>query len=334
MKIKTVLYMIIALNIFYGCGRGENISVKVIYDTDIGNDIDDVLALQILLNLHKSSTIDLLGITISKSNPYTIGFVDGYCRYNGINDLPIGFVYEGPNSNDGKYLKQVLDTIINGKSIISPKITIKNYVLDAWELQRKLLSNSEDNSVIMISVGPLTNLRRLIESSGDQYSPLNGIELINKKVKFLSLMGGNYSGKGDIIEWNIMQDIESSIIVFNEWPSRIVASGFEIGKMILYPHESILDDFSDEETNPLCISYKLFDKMPYDRPVWDLTSVLYAVEPEENYFSLSPPGTIYINSEGDSHFIANKEGRHQHLKLDSMNTDRILERLVETVTLN
>lgn len=58
------------------------IPVPVIFDTDVGNDIDDVLAMQMLFNYEKAGTIDLLGITISKSNPYSIEYIDGYCRLN------------------------------------------------------------------------------------------------------------------------------------------------------------------------------------------------------------------------------------------------------------
>ena len=52
------------------------IPVPVIFDTDVGNDIDDVLAMQMLFNYENAGTIDLLGITISKSNPYSIEY---YC---------------------------------------------------------------------------------------------------------------------------------------------------------------------------------------------------------------------------------------------------------------
>ena len=49
---------------------------NVILDTDIGNDIDFVLALSILYNYHKEKRINLIGITINKANRKTIPFVD------------------------------------------------------------------------------------------------------------------------------------------------------------------------------------------------------------------------------------------------------------------
>lgn len=312
--------------------KDENNQVKVIFDTDIGNDIDDVLALQMLINYQKSNLIDLLGVTISKSNPYAIEYVDGFSRYNQIDNMSIGFIYEGPNTENGKYLKQTLDTVINNVSILNPKVTERNFLPDAWELQRKLLSQQEDSSVIMIAVGPLTNLRRLLESGGDHNSELNGIDLVAKKVRLLSVMGGEFSDSIDFTEWNIAQDIESANIVFEYWPTKIVASGWEIGNKLLYPHKSIQDDFEDSERHPLCVSYKIYDKMPYDRPTWDLTSVLYAVEPNRMFFNLSTHGKIFINAEGRSEFFELEDGKHQFLKIDDENIEKTLAVLVERVT--
>ena len=71
--------------------------IPVIFDTDPGNDIDDVLALQMLLNYHKEGRIDLRGIGIGKMYPRAIEYVDAYCRHNGLNDIPLGYVYDGAN---------------------------------------------------------------------------------------------------------------------------------------------------------------------------------------------------------------------------------------------
>lgn len=329
-----LLVFSVLIFILMGCSntKDENNPVKVIFDTDIGNDIDDVLALQMLINYQKSNLIDLLGVTISKSNPYAIEYVDGFCRYNQIENMSIGYIYEGPNTENGKYLKQTLDTVINNVSILNPKVTERNFLLDAWELQRKLLSQQEDSSVIMIVVGPLTNLRRLLESGSDHHSELSGIDLVAKKVRLLSVMGGEFSDSIDFTEWNIAQDIESANIVFEYWPTKIVASGWEIGNKLLYPHKSIQDDFEDSERHPLCVSYKIYDKMPYDRPTWDLTSVLYAVEPNNMFFSLSTHGKIFINAEGRSEFFELENGKHQYLKINDENIEKTLGVLVETVT--
>lgn len=305
---------------------------QVIFDTDLGNDIDDVLALQMLLNYHKQGKINLLGISLSKANPFAIEYVDGYCNFNNIPDIPLGYVYDGVNPEDGSYLHQTLETSVDGQNILMPKRSIKDSIPKGYILMRELLSSQKDSSVIIIAVGPETNLERLLHSEPDQFSNLAGIELVKKKVKFLSVMGGLYGNEFDFPEWNIVQDLPAAQTVFEKWPTQIIASGWEVGNKLLYPHRSILNDFNNSSRHPLCVSYKLYGEMPYDRQTWDLTSVLYAVEPHKNYFRLSSNGTITIDDKGHSKFVPTKEGMHRYLKVDESNIEYTLNALIQTVT--
>lgn len=291
------------------------IPVPVIFDTDVGNDIDDVLAMQMLFNYEKAGTIDLLGITISKSNPYSIEYIDGYCRLNERGDIPLGYAYNGATPEDGGYLRQTLDTIIEGNKILYPQRSIKDNLPEGYKLLRKLLASQPDNSVVFIAVGPETNLSRLLRSEADEYSPLDGKSLVAQKVKLLSVMGGLYGNEFDFPEWNLVQDINAAQTVFSEWPTPVIASGWELGNKLLYPHQSILNDFPNAYKHPLCVSYQIYDKMPYDRQTWDLTSVIQAIEPEKDYFELSTKGTITIDSAGHSLFNASDKGQHQYLMI-------------------
>ena len=304
--------------------------LPVIFDTDVGNDIDDVLALEMLFNYEKEGKIDLLGITLCKSNPYTIEYVDAYCRMHGRGDMPLGFAYDGVTPDDGGYTRQTLDTLINGQKILNPERNMASTLPEGYKLLRKLLSEADDNSVVFIAVGPETNLARLLDSAGDEYSPLGGKELIAKKVKYMSVMGGLFGNEFDFPEWNIVTDLSAARKVFAEWPTEIVASGWELGNKLLYPHQSILNDF--EESHPLSVSYKLYQPMPYDRQTWDLTSVLYAVEPDAGHFGVSEAGTIAIDEKGHSIFTPSSTGRHRYLTISEDKTESTLNTLVERVT--
>ena len=306
--------------------------LAVIFDTDVGNDIDDVLALQMLFNYEKEGKINLLGITIGKNNPYAIEYVDAYCRLNDRGDIPLGFAYNGVNPEDNKYLRPTLDTIIDGQKILHPKRSIKDSLPEGYKLLRKLLSEQKDASVVFIAVGPETNLARLLESQPDEYSDLDGKALVAKKVKLLSVMGGLYGNEFDFPEWNIVQDLKASQTVFAEWPTEMVASGWELGNKLLYPHQSILNDFTDSYKHPLCVSYKIYEQMPYDRQTWDLTSVLYAIEPDKNYFNLSPKGTIEIDSVGKSIFTPDENGKHRYMLIEKDSIQPALNALVSRVT--
>lgn len=304
--------------------------MPVLFDTDLGNDIDDVLALQMLLNYDRAGIIDLAGISISKANPYSIEYIDGYCRLNGKNSIPLGYAYRGVTPDDGSYLRRTLDTVVNGRKPLLPVRSIRDSLPEGYKLLRRLLAAYPDGSVTVIAVGPQTNLAALLRSEADEYSPLDGRALVAKKVKRLSVMGGLFGQGFDFPEWNVVQDAEAVRTVFEAWPTPVVASGWEVGNRLLYPHESILRDFPEE--HPLAVSYKLYGAMPYDRQTWDLTSVLEAVEPGKGYFNRSPAGIIRIDSAGYSVFTPLTGGRHRYLLLPEEKADATLAALVSRVT--
>lgn len=314
--------------------KTKELPVPVIFDTDIGNDIDDVLALNMLFNYQKQNKISLLGITISKSNPYAIEYTDGFCRYNDFLDMPLGYAYHGVNPEDGKYLRQVLDTVIGGRKLLFPHRSIRDSLPEGYKLQRQLLSSQLDKSVVMIVVGHQTNIARLLNSPPDEFSPLSGLELIKKKVKLLSVMGGLYCNEFNFPEWNIVQDLKASKDVFSKWPTSIVASGWELGNKLLYPHSSILNDFPNAYKNPMCVSYNIYEKMPYDRQTWDLTSVLYAIESNKEFFEISNRGNITIDDSGKSIFLPDKKGKHRYLTIKDKAIKGTLEVLVRRVVGN
>jgi inosine-uridine nucleoside N-ribohydrolase len=194
-----------------------------------------------------------------------------------------------------------------------------------------MLASQPDQSVVIVVVGQETNISRLLKSNADEYSNLNGGDLVRKKVKCISIMGGHF-GSNAFPEWNIKTDLESAQLVFSLCPVPVIASGYEIGDALLYPHTSIQNDFSDPGKNPLCVSYCNWGHMPYNRQTWDLTSVFVAVEPGEEYFSYSPYGTITIDSEGNSVFTQNEKGKHRYLILDSSNAENVVNKLVRVVT--
>ena len=81
-----------------------------------------------------------------------------------------------------------------------------------------------------MTVGFFTNLKDLLESGPDADSPLSGKELVAAKVKRLVSMAGYFpEGK----EFNVMMDAPASQYVFENWPTPIVLSGFDIGEKII-----------------------------------------------------------------------------------------------------
>lgn len=278
--------------------------LRVVFDTDLGNDIDDLLALERLLNYQKAGKIEIAAITLSKDNPMSATLADLYTGARGVT-VPVGAVCDGPNKDDGNYLRATLEAIgFPEDDLVYP---------DATDLLAETLSRSEDKSVRLIATGPLTNMARLLRKDS---------ALVASKVADLTVMGGDFS-QSQSPEWNVLQDIESAKEVFSSWPTPVVAAGFEVGKDICYPASQIMKFPADD---PLRVGYEHFIPMPYDRPSWDLTAVIAAVEGDD-FFNFSGSGNIFIDCDGRSVFIPEAEGTRKYLILKS--ADELLQRIIE-----
>ena len=288
--------------------------VPIIFDTDMGNDVDDALALGVIHALESRGECKLLGVTLTKDHKLSAPYVDLVNTYYGRGEIPIGVVKDGPTKGDSKFtvLAEAKD---NGKLRYPHDLTDGNDAPDATHLLRELLAKAEDNSVVIAQVGFSTNLARLLDSGPDSISDLNGHDLIAKKVRLISIMAGAFNMIDGRIhrEYNVVKDIPAAQALADRWPSPIVWSGYEIGLSIRYPAISILNDYNYVEHHPLAEAYQLYSPTPHERPTWDLTSVLWAVRPDRGYFDLSPAGKVTVDDQGITTYAGNKDGKHYYL---------------------
>ena len=309
--------------------------VRLIFDTDIGNDVDDVLALGMIHSLQARSACRLLGVTITKDSDLAGPFVDAINTFYLRGETPIGVVRLGKTPEPGKFLPMAAEMVIeDGRSRFRyPHDLLSNRdAPEAVALLRMLLAAEPDGSVSIAQVGFSTNLARLLDSKPDDASPLSGIDLIRKKVKILSVMAGAFTPinrNPHYCEYNVVQDIANCKKLSEEWPTPVVWSGFEIGIALAYPAESIVKDYGYVADHPVAESYRRYEPPPHNRPTWDLTSVLYAVHPERGYFDLSPSGNIEVETDGFTKFTPAADGRHRYLKLSEIQQSRVLEALVQ-----
>ena len=301
--------------------------VRVIYDTDMGNDIDDALALAVLHAFQSRGEAELLAVTTTKDNRWSAPYIDVINTFYGRGDIPVGVVKDGETPQDSDMIEVPARRRQPGGAYLYPHDLVSGTrAADAVDLLRRTLAAEEDGSVTMVQVGFSTNLARLLGSQPDEHSPLSGKELVRQKVRLLSMMAGAFPN-GDP-EYNVRVDVPSAKKLFAEWPTPIVVSGFEVGSSILYPAHSIQNHFDYVRHHPVVDGYRNYMDMPYDRPTWDLTSVLYAVRPEEGYFDLSEPGTIVVDDEGRTRLIPSEDGQHRYLIVNDGQRLRIREALV------
>jgi len=310
--------------------------VPLILDTDMGNDIDDALALAMIHSLQSAGECDLLGVVVSKDNPLSAPFVDMLNTFYDRPGIPVGAVRNGVTPEEKTFLRPVLEAKKSDGSFLYPRSLGCNAdAPDAVRLLRQLLAAAEDRSVVIVMIGFSTNMARLLCTGPDDLSPLDGRELLRQKGLFVSAMAGRFSDfdtEGRRVsrrEYNILMDIPSARAFFSQCPLPVIFSGEEIGRAVLYPYESIQSDYGWSVHHPIVQGYRLFREMPHDRPSWDQTAVLQAVRPGEDYFALSAPGELVIDDEGASTLRPCPNGLHRHLILTPERRERVLEAIVE-----
>lgn len=292
----------------------------VIFDTDMGNDVDDALALAILHSLTSRGECRLLGVTLTNANTSAVPYIRLVNTFYGRETIPIGAAQKTIKGGaEDHYLSATLKS--------APAELRRSeggaHSEGAVSLLRKLLETSTDK-VTIVQVGFSTNLAALLDSKADSVSPRSGIDLVREKVALLVAMAGNFSGGQP--EYNVKLDIPAAKAVFERWPAPIIFSGYEIGRDLLYPAERIEHDFSYVTWHPVATSYRAYNKMPYNRPTWDLTAALQAVRGAHGYFALSEKGTVTVGSDGTTKFVAGT-GDRQYLRLDPARKAQILEAL-------
>lgn len=305
--------------------------VRLIFDTDVGNDVDDVLALGVIHSLQTRKDCELLAVTITKDNDLAAPFVDVVNTFYGRGTVPVGVVRHGKTPDTGKFLGLAALKNEDGTLKYPHDLMSGTDAPEAVSLLRKILTKQPDRSVVIAQVGFSTNLARLLDSKGDEHSPLDGLALVRQKVRLLSVMAGAFAPIGGKRhrEYNVVEDIAGAKILAERWPGSIVYSGFEIGLGIPYPAVSIEQDYDYVAHHPLAESYRLYSPPPHNRPTWDLTSVLYAVFPERNYFDLSEPGQVVVEPDGGTRFEPRSGGMHRFLIVNELQRARVLEALVQ-----
>jgi len=297
--------------------------VRIVFDTDMGNDVDDAIALATLHALETRGEAKILAVTITKDNRWAAPYVDLLNAYYGRPGIPIGIVRNGKTPDDGAYLAVVAGKRRPGGALLYPrKATPESAAPDAQIVLRKALAAQPDSSVVIVQTGFSTNLARLLDSPADAISPLPGSELVKRKVRLLVVMAGRFTDSE--LEYNIEKDIPAAQKLFAGWPTPIVVSPFELGAHTTYPAARIDRDFRYVPDHPLADTYRAYQKMPYDEPLWDPTAALYAVWPEAGYFDLSAEGRVHVDDKGVTTFSAGG-GQQRILSANAEQRARIVE---------
>ena len=149
---------------------------NIIFDSDMGPDYDDVGAITLLHNFADEGKANILATIGSTKYENVASVFSVFNTYFKRPNIPVA-VPKG-NALDLRDWQHWTDSVV---ADYPHAINNNNDVPDAVALYRRILSIQPDNSVTIISVGFLTNLKNLLQSKGDMFTPLTGEQLVNKK---------------------------------------------------------------------------------------------------------------------------------------------------------
>jgi inosine-uridine nucleoside N-ribohydrolase len=308
MKLHNLFFLIILL-INFSCSnqvqQRSELPVKIIFDTDLGPDYDDVGALAFLHAMADSGKAVILATISSNKHELVAPSIEVINSYFNRKGLPVG-APKGEGANMGSS-QHWADSIV---AKYPHTIKSTSDAQDAVLLYRKILHNQPDNSVTIVTVGFLTNLGDLLKSQPDEISPLSGKELVETKVSKLVSMAGRFpEGR----EFNVFIDSVSSKYVFENWPGKIIFSGFEIGKEIFTGLRLIESPVQNSPVKDVFrISIPLSEEDKNGRMSWDETAVLISVYGTEGFFD-TKTGTIIVYPSGSNSWKDDPEGKHKYV---------------------
>ncbi|MDD5707285.1 MAG: nucleoside hydrolase, partial [Kiritimatiellae bacterium] len=258
--------------------------VKIILDTDVASDCDDLGAIAVLHNYANQGKAEILGMVCDVSDDRSPLCLSAINTYYGRKSISIGCVttdYVSPCVNilfdipyfyvgANRFTDYIADTRNYDRGFLS------NPVPDALDVYRDILKNN--TNVTIVSIGSLYHLDRLLKEE-----PV----LVSDSVAKLVVMGGQYPFMELRPDFNFSLWCDAAQRVVANWPTPIIFTG--LGGDII-TGAVLMDDAKVATNNPIRVGYKLGtegerldtslkgeSQGPY-RPSWDPIAVVYAVE--------------------------------------------------------
>jgi inosine-uridine nucleoside N-ribohydrolase len=291
----------------------------MLFDSDMGRNIDAALALAMLHGLGRGR---LIAVGISHSSLDAAAFCDAMARFyfgeGGGRNMPIGLAEDGPKLDDAAMLSVLPGMRHNIRSITDtsdPAIVFRNALL-----------TQQDKQGVAVLAGPATNLARTLLLNGAR-------SIVAAKVRLLIMAAGDFGGGP--ADPRIRADVSSARKLLAEWPSPIVAVGVEAGTAVPFPDHSIETGFASMPNHPVVPAYRAYrEKHPESNgaSAQAVLAALFAANPNADYLRLSPPGTIDVGDDGRTRFKESAAGSHRYLIIDPVQKESVTQAFIALAT--
>lgn len=210
-------------------------AVKVILDTDIGTDIDDAICLSYLL---ANPNCDLLGITTVTGEPEKRAMLASSLCILADKDVPIY-----PGTAEPLIIEQQQKIAQQAKSLGKWKHKKDFPKGQAIEFMRQTIRENP-GEVVLLSIGPLTNLGLLFKVDEEIPSLLKGVVM----------MCGYFEQKVEgwnKLEWNARGDYHASDIVYKANVGMHKSIGIDVTSQVTMSSKEFNEKFKADIFRPL-----------------------------------------------------------------------------------
>lgn len=295
--------------------NSAEIPVKIIFDTDMGSDCDDVGALALLHAYADLGKAEIIGcIYSSGAIPFGAGVIEAINIYYNRPNIPVGasidFDFGDPVD------KMTAEKLSKDTTAFRNKIIHNSDATEQTRLTRQLLSDQDDSSIVYVTVGHTQGLYSLLTSPPDDISPMDGKKLVSRKIKHWVALGAlNAANENNNFtkDWNFFFNgtapYTKYLIENFPVPVYIVDAGAQVmtGKSLQYsPSGNIVRTaYRDWLWN---VEKKTLDDQ---RPSWDLAAVYFAVEGKGVFLRSLGEGYLEFDEDLGCRWHADSAGTNQ-----------------------
>ena len=207
-------------------------TIPMLFDTDIGSDIDDAVALAYLL---RQPQCELLGVTTVSGEPgKRAALARALCVAGGQGDVPVHAGLAPP------LLAAPLQPLASQAELLDPAAFAEFPHPAAVDFLRETI-RARPGEITLLATGPLTNLAVLFTLDPE----------VPALLKQLVLMGGLFHGRSvghtgaTGAEWNMRCDPHAAAIVFSANVPRLLAVGLDVTEQCRMPAEEVRTRFTE-----------------------------------------------------------------------------------------
>ena len=240
---------------------------KILLDTDIGDEIDDAMALYFAMKLG----VEIVGITtVFKNTDERARISKRLLKLfgNGYEKVPVFAGHGTPiaeNAVEYPHTCHYHDALLSDEyAPDGDEGAAVDFIIDCCERYGKELA--------IVAIGPFTNIARAIEKNK---------KAVNNAGKVV-IMGGAYYRQ--YADWNVMCDVEAADVMFNSLENLECVGADVTHQTVLgkEEHEAMLDCKNDAAALEIAELIRLWSVVNPDRypTLHDPLAVYYAVHPE------------------------------------------------------